>query len=122
MPNPSLPPKSPTASVLSEYVAVIVGEPEAVSEYVTPQLPELNVHGDPVNEPMLGSEVVKDTVPPVPPATVAVQLVVDPTVNEGHATDMVAAAAECTSTKEAKAIKPIYKTVFSFPIELPKVL
>jgi hypothetical protein len=87
-------PEPPALLLMSpEYVAVIEGEPAEVSEYVTEQLPELNVQGDPVNEPV-ESEVVKETVPEglYPDDSVAVHVVDDPTVNDGHDTEMVGVA------------------------------
>ena len=53
---------------------------------MTLQLPELSVHGDPMNLPVAGSEVLKETVPEglYPDSTSAVHVVVDPTVSDWH--------------------------------------
>jgi hypothetical protein len=67
----------------------MVGDP-AVSVYVTWQLPELSVHGDPVKAPVGASDVLNETVPEGlnPDDSVAVQVVVDPAVNWGHDTEI----------------------------------
>jgi len=53
---------------------------------VTWQLPEASMHGSPVNVPVEVSVVLNETVPEElnPDDSVAVQVVVDPMVNEGQ--------------------------------------
>lgn len=80
------------------------------------QLPEFTVHGDPVNEPV-ESVVVKETVPEPPPLTVAVQVVDDPAVNDGHDTDKEAAAAKEVNPKRTK--NNTCRKILFFLIKLP---
>ena len=72
---------------------MIVGDPEAVSLYVTWQVPETSVQGDPVNDPV-PEEVENETVFEglYPPVRVTVQVVDDPVENDGHETAVVGVA------------------------------
>jgi hypothetical protein len=101
---------------------VIVGDPRALSVYVTWQLKEfITVQGEPMNEPVV-SEVLKETNPEDLDVAVAVQVVVDPKLNDGHDTDMEAAPAKCIRPTRRKASKPIAGTTLFFPMEPPRYL
>jgi hypothetical protein len=92
-------PELPALYPSPEYVAVIVGVPAALSVYVTVHDPAKSVHGSDVNEPVNGSDVVIETVPPgLDPVTVAVHVVIPPAVNVGHETVVLVMSRNCMIT------------------------